>query len=63
MKTVIANYSVWPKFEPWEPMKRNSLGHSIGVFNGEKRKRKKKPFFNMSYEKDIEQLVKKLKGK
>jgi hypothetical protein len=62
LKTVIADYSVRPKFEPWEPMKRNSLGHSTGRIVGEKRKKKKKPPFTMSYEEHIEKLVKTLKG-
>ena len=49
MKTVIANQSVWPKFEPVQVV--------------EKKEQKKKMSFNLSYEQQVKKLSKTLKGK
>ena len=49
MKTVIANKSVWPKFEVVQIV--------------EKKEQKKKISFNLSYEKQTKKLLETLKGK
>lgn len=49
MKTVIANQSVWPKFEVVQVV--------------EEKEQKKKISFNLSYEKQTKKLLETLKGK
>jgi hypothetical protein len=62
MKTVIADKSVWPKVEPWKPYPRDILGRAI-TERKQPVKKKKKPFIGISYEGQIQKLVKKLKEK
>jgi hypothetical protein len=56
MKTIIADHSVWPKFEPWQPYPRDILGRAIPNPS----KKKKKP--SISYEGQIKKLIKQLKA-
>jgi len=61
MKTVIADYSVWPKFEPWEPYPRDILGRAITRLITPSKKKKKKSCAHISYEAQIKKLALNLK--
>lgn len=63
MKTIIADHSVWPKFEPWQPYKRDALGRPIVQPRNftKKKPTNSKQFTGISYENQIKKLAEKLK--
>ena len=63
MKTIIADHSVWPKFEPWQPYPRDILGRAITQQRNPTKKKKKKKvvFTGISYENQIAKLIERLK--
>lgn len=62
MKTVIANKSVWPKFEPWEPYQRDSLGRVIPD-NRKPLSKRSNQLANICFDKQIKKHAKALRNK